>query len=186
MRSIFLILLALAVTPLAAEAQRGEPSSFVSGFKLRGNVHYNRTAIDNTDLEARAAYGLGVEFVGRQLGVGLYGYSDGSSPAEHTDTTTVFVVAEANFYLAREDSRIAPYIGVHTHLGNFDRSWFDDPSVPKPQDGFDSLGYQIGVRYQPFPIVALDAQWRRQSQSVWDHQNGFLDRNQFLVGVVLF
>lgn len=186
MRSILFILLALAVTPLAAEAQRNEPSSFVSGIKVRGNVHFNRTALNDPGLEARNAYGLGLEFVARQVGVGLYGYSDGSSPSAHTDTTTVFVVAEANFYLPMEELRIAPYLGVHTHLGNFDRSWFDDPTVPRPQDGFDSLGYQIGVRYQPFPMVAIDAQWRQQSESVWNEQNGFLDRNQILVGVVLF
>jgi hypothetical protein len=187
MRPILLILFALlAAMPQRAESQQNGRSSFVSGIKLRGNVHFNRAVLDSPDFDARNAYGVGAEYVGRQLGVGLYGYTDGSSPSALTDTTTVYVVAEVNYYLPIEELRLAPYLGIHSHLGNFDRSWFDDPSLPRPQDGIDSLGYQIGIRYKPLPILSVDAQWRQQSQSVWDHQQGFLERNQILLGVVLF
>jgi hypothetical protein len=186
MRSILLLLL-LALTATAAEAQRGD-GSFISGIKLKGNLHFNRTSINSVDdvFEAENAYGAGLEYVGSRFGLGLYGYTDGRTSSFDADTTTFYLVGEANYYFPIEGLRLAPYAGVHTHLGNFDRTYFDDPFLPRPQDGFDSLGYQLGVRYKPFPFIAVDAQWRRQSDSVWEAQDGFLERNQVLVGVVLF
>jgi hypothetical protein len=181
------MLLLLALPATAAEAQR-DNSSFISGIKVKGNLHFNRTSIDSADdvFKAENAYGAGLEFIGSRIGIGLYGYTDGRTRSFSADTTKFYVVGEANYYFPIEDLRLAPYAGVHTHLGNFDRTYFDDPFLPRPQDGFNSLGYQIGVRYKPFPLVAVDAQWRRQSDSVWADQDGFLERNQVLVGVVLF
>ncbi len=186
MRSI-LILLLLVATATAAEAQRGN-SSFVSGIKVKGNLHFNRSSVESVNdvFEAENAYGAGLEFVGSRIGVGLYGYTDGRTRAFSADTTVFYVVGEANYYFPIDGLRLAPYAGVHTHLGNFDRSYFKDPHLPRPKDGFGGLGYQIGVRYKPLPIVGIDAQWRRQSDSVWEDQRGFLERNQVLVGVVLF
>ena len=185
------ILFLLELTAAAAEAQYrggGSPSSFNSGVKVEGNLHFNRSSVDDISSvqQPEHDYGLGIEVVGNQVGLGLYGYSVGRVNSFNSDTKKVVMVAEANYYLPIPGIRIAPYLGVHTHLGTFDRSFFDDPFFPGPKDGLSDLGYQIGVRFKPFSLVGVDAQWRRQSESAWEDQSGFLERNQVLVGVVLF
>lgn len=180
-------LLILTATAADAQAPWSGSSSFNSGVKLEGNLHFNRSTVDvSSARQSEHAYGLGIEYVGRQLGVGLYGYSVGRVNSFDSDTTKVVLVAEANYYVPVPELRVAPYIGVHTHLGTFDRSFFKDPSFPRPKDGLDELGYQIGVRFKPFSLVGVDVQWRRQSESAWEDQSDFLERNQILVGVVLF
>jgi len=190
MRSIFLALAMLTFATTSATAQRGGPGegSSISGIEVKGNVHFNRSTITPTDdsWKARNAYGLGIEYVFGQLGVGLYGHADGRSGPAISDTTAYFLSAEANYYLPVGGPGLALYIGGHANLGTFDRTWFDDPYAPDFPDSVDSLGYQLGIRYKPASFVGIDLQWRHQSREVWDAQEGFLDRDQLLLGVVLF
>jgi hypothetical protein len=181
-------MIALTATSVSAQSRGGNSGSFNSGFKLEGNLHFNRSTVSAIESvqQPEHAYGLGLEFVGGQLGGGLYGYSVGRINSFNADTTKVVLVGEVNYYLPIQGLRIAPYVGVHSHLGTFDRSYFDDPFLPRPRDGLDDLGYQFGVRFKPFSFVGVDAQWRRQSESAWEDQSSFLERNQVLVGVVLF
>jgi len=188
MRAFIAAALILLSASAATAQGRGGSSSFVGGFKLEGNLHFNRSAIDNPGdvRQDEHAYGVGIEFVRSSLGVGLYGYSIGRAGSFNADTTQVVVVAEANYYIPIPGLRVAPYAGVHTGLGTFDRSYFDDLYLPGFEDGLDELGYQVGVRFKPFPLIGVDAQWRHQSESAATAQGGFLERNQVLVGVVLF
>lgn len=85
-----------------------------------------------------------------------------------------------------EALRLAPYAGVHTALGTFTKDFFKDAYFPKPQDGLGGLGYQVGVRFKPVPLIAVDAQWRRQSGFAHENQDPTMERTQVLLGVVLF
>lgn len=189
MRSIFIGVVAILAMASGAAAQRGAPgNSTVSGLEVRGNVHFNRTEITPVDdaWEARKAYGLGVEYVVRNVGIGLYGHADGRRGPTLSDTTAYFLSAEANYFLPLGGPELSLYVGGHASLGAFDRTWFDDPYMPDFPNSMDALGYQVGVRYKPFPFAGLDAQWRHQSRDVWNAQEGFLERSQLLIGVVIF
>lgn len=188
-------LFALGTPPLTAQeitapatdpARR--PASFNSGIKLRFDFHLNRSEVnDVTDApDDENGYGAGLEINGRHLGIGLYGYAGGQAQEFDSENTPVIIVAEANYFYPIQRLWLAPFVGVHTALGRFTKDYFDDPYFPKPQDSFNDLGYQIGLRFKPIPVLGLDAQWRRVSGYARDNQDAGLSRTQVLLGVTLF
>lgn len=181
--------LVLAAAPLAAQADSAPyKGGFNSGIKLRGAYHVNRSEVQSSSDLPRdeKGYGLGVEINGRHLGLGLYGYTAGKAQSFNSDTTSLIVVAEANYYFPIDMLRLAPYAGVHTGLGKIDKSYFQNAYVPRPQDGIGSLGYQLGVRFKPIPLISVDAQLRRQSGFAYESQDQSLERTQVLLGLTLF
>lgn len=191
-RSILVLALLTAAAQVAApapsaHAQSG-PFSFNSGIKIRGDFHVNRSSVKNSEElpEQEIGYGLGLELNGNKLGLGLYGYTAGQAQSFDSETTPVIVVAEANYFLPVEALRIAPYAGVHTALGEFTKDYLKAPHLPKPQDGLREIGYQVGLRFRPLPLVGLDVQWRKQSRFAQDNQDASLEATQVLVGFTVF
>jgi hypothetical protein len=177
------LLMAIDVTAAAAQ---GSP---ISGLEVRGTVHVNRSEIAQVDngREVVNSYGLGIEYVFRNLGLGLYGHGDGRNGPTISDTTTYYISTDANFFLPFGlGSGAALYVGAHANLGAFDRSWLSNPTTPDWPSSVRSLGYQIGFRFKPIPFAGVDAQFRHQSRDVWLAQEGILARDQFSLGVVLF
>jgi hypothetical protein len=159
--------------------------SFNSGIKLRGNLHVNYSAAQDRPKQEHG-YGFGLEIVGNSVGLALYGFTHGRAAEFDYESTALNVVLESNYFLPISALRLAPYAGVHTGLGVFTNEYFEDPFLPRPRDSLKGLGYQVGVRFKPIPVIGLDAQWRRASASVSNAQNEALERNQILVGVTLF
>lgn len=190
MRSVVIlsVLLGLSAAPVAAQynGTGEEPTySFNSGIKLRGNLHINQSASEDRPQEENG-YGAGLEIIGNHIGVALYGFTHGKTAEFDSEESPVSVVLEANYFLPIERIRLAPYAGIHTGLGVFTKEYFDEPFFPRPQDSFKNLGYQVGVRFKPIPVIGLDVQWRRSSLSVAEGQHESLERNQFMVGITLF
>ncbi|MDR0786579.1 MAG: hypothetical protein LBG44_01705 [Gemmatimonadota bacterium] len=191
MRPLFLLPLALMFSATTAFAQNGLRSPSTGGFELRGSVHFNRSEItpEDSDWRARNSYGVGLQYLllGRAT-IGLYAHSDGRSGPTVSDTTAWYLSTEANYLLPLELGMpgAALYVGAHANLGAFDRGWLSNPSLPDLPNSTNSLGYQIGFRLKPVSIIGLEAQWRHQSRDVWEAQEGFLQRDQFLLGVLLF
>ncbi|HUE95524.1 MAG TPA: hypothetical protein VMN39_02645, partial [Longimicrobiaceae bacterium] len=184
MRTILLTAaLLLAAAPLAAQK-----SAFTSGIHLHGNFHFDRSTVERVGdvRQPEHGYGLGLELSGANLGVGLYGFALGRAASFQRDSTPIYAVLEGNYYLPIESLRLAPFVGVHTGLGVFTRDYFDDPFLPAPRDGLGKLGYQAGVRFQPLPLVGVQAEWRQHASSVYDGIASASERRQILVGIVLF
>jgi hypothetical protein len=193
MRAVSLLALALvtlSALPATAQQASGVDSgySFNSGIKFRGNFHFNKSRAEGASEvpQGENGYGVGLEMIGRNIGIGLYGFAEGKTDTFDAEQTQVHAAAEVNYFVPIQRIRFAPYVGVHTGLGSFDKAYLDAPSVPKPQDGFRALGYQLGFRFKPIPVLGVDAQWRRQSKSIAEAQGVGLERDQILVGVTLF
>jgi hypothetical protein len=190
--SLFLLLALLTVSVLPATAQQASdgPSqySFNSGIKFRGNFHFNQSRADGASEVPKGenGYGVGMEIIGKNIGMGLYGFAEGKTDSFDAEATRVHAALELNYFLPIQRIRLAPYAGVHTGLGSFDKKWTEAPTVPKPQDGFRSLGYQVGFRFKPIPVIGVDAHWRRQSASIAGAQGATLERDQVLIGITLF
>lgn len=174
--------LLLAAAPLAAQ------KSFNSGFNLHGNFHFNRSTVQNVGdvRQAEHGYGLGLEFSGRHFAGGVYGFAQGRARTFDSAQTVVHAVLEGNYYLPIESLRLAPFGGIHTGLGSFTNDYFDDPFLPRPQDGIGGIGYQFGLRFQPLPGLGVEAQWRQHAESVFDDFLPESERRQVMVGVVIF
>ena len=174
------VALLLAAAPV--EAQK----SFNSGFNLHGNFHFNRSTVQTVGdvRQAEHGYGVGLELSGRNLAGGLYGFAVGRPRAYDTAETAVHAVLEGNYYIPIESLRLAPFAGVHTGLGSFTSGYFDDPFLPRPQDGLGDIGFQFGVRFQPLQNLGVEAQWRQHAESVFVSAES--ERRQVLLGVVLF
>jgi hypothetical protein len=190
MRSVSLLalaLLTLSALPAAAQQSAGG-YSFNSGLKLRGNFHFNQSRAEGVSEVPRGenGYGVGLEIIGKNIGIGLYGFAEGKTDSFDVEQTVVHAAVEANYFLPIRRIRLAPYVGVHTGLGSFDKEFFESPTAPRVQDGFKALGYQAGFRFKPIPVIGLDAQWRRQSKSIAEAQGNALERDQILVGITLF
>lgn len=187
-RSIVLTLVALFIIPATVIAQGADsrPYSFNSGIKLRGNFHLNQSSASADLNQSENGYGAGLEIIGHHIGIGLYGFTEGQTGSFSEDETAFSFVFEANYFYPIQRFRIAPYVGAHTGLGTYTKDYFSEPKFPRPQDGFRDLGYQVGIRFKPIPVIGLDAQWRRQSNSTARSQGESLERNQFLVGITLF
>lgn len=188
MRALLLApILVAALAALAAPAA-AQHDSFNSGFKLRGDFHFDRSTVASVgDIQQpEHGYGLGLEYNGRNLGVALYGFALGRPRGFDSHETPVNVVLEGNYYVPIDGLRLAPFGGVHTGLGQFTGDYFADPHFPRIQDGLGNLGYQLGVRFQPLSQLGVEAQWRRHASSVYYDGLDRFERTQILVGVVLF
>ena len=61
-----------------------------------------------------------------------------------------------------------------------------NPDLELGDDSRSQLGYQFGLRFQPTPMLGVDAQWRHMSTSTAAGQSGRFERNQVLLGITLF
>src|SRR5690606_40074879 len=78
--------------------------------------------------------------------------------------------------------RLAPYLGVHTGLGTYRKGASDFPSL---HDNLAELGYQFGVRFQPWVYLGLDAQVRWMSDAAYRDQGEAFERTQVLLGITI-
>jgi hypothetical protein len=118
--------------------------------------------------------------------VGVSGYTSGGVTDQEVETSSLTVLAEANYFLNLPLLPVSPYAGVHAGLGRFSKEDLDDPQAPEFEDTRTQLGFQVGVRVQLGSLLGLDAQYRRVSTSAAENQDSGFDRNQYLVGVTLF
>ncbi|HWK89788.1 MAG TPA: hypothetical protein VNP72_07325, partial [Longimicrobium sp.] len=70
-------------------------------------------------------------------------------------------------------------------LGRYTVDELDDAD-PSFEDSRSQLGWQIGARLQVNPMIGIDAQYRRVSESAAQAQGGDLERDQILLGITLF
>lgn len=176
------MLAALALAVLAAVPADAQ-------LKLRGNYVYNRASVDAQSArlnQPKQGYGAGLDVIlPGGLGIGLSGYTSGRASGFESATSQVVVLGEANYFL-RLPLRITPYAGIHSSLGAFTGEYFKDPHLPGFEDDLGGLGYQAGVRFQPFGPLGLDVQWRRLSAHAASVQHPSFQREQILLGLTLF
>ncbi|HET7276377.1 MAG TPA: outer membrane beta-barrel protein [Longimicrobiaceae bacterium] len=184
-RSLYLTLIPLAIAAAAA------PASAQQGFALKGHYIFNESTADDAstdNIPVEDGIGAGVEYVFPfGLGVGVSAYTGEGVDEFDVETTEVTVLGEANYFLSIPILPVSPYVGVHAGVGNFDREALEsNPEFELQDDSRTQLGWQIGVRFQPIPLLGIDAQYRRMSTSAAEGQDEGLERNQFLVGITLF
>ena len=175
----FLAAAALALSAGAAEAQ--------SGFALKGHYLFNASDLEN-DQQTPAADGfsLGAELVlPMGIGVGVTAYATGEATEFERESTSFGFLAEANYFLDLPLLPITPYAGLHGGLGRYTVDELGDAD-PEFEDSRTQLGWQLGARWQVNPLIGIDAQYRRVSESAAESQGGDLERDQVLVGVTLF
>lgn len=165
------------------------PAAAQSGFALKGGLVFNSSDVDrdvsNMELQDAAGFHLGAEMVlPLGLGVGVSGYTTGSPDDFDTGSGSLVVLGEANYFLNLPILPVTPYAGVHTGLGTLHLE--DVEGFGRPEVDFGDLGWQVGVRFQPLPILGVDAQYRRVSGSLEGAQGAGFETNQFLIGVALF
>jgi hypothetical protein len=179
--ALFSLLLALG-SAAAAHAQQG--------FALKGHYIFNSSTVNEEradTLPDADGISLGAEFVlPFGIGVGVSGYTSGGVTDQDVETSSLTVLAEANYFLNLPLLPVSPYAGVHAGLGRFSKEDLNDPQAPEIEDTRTQLGFQVGVRVQLGSLLGLDAQYRRVSTSAADNQDSGFDRNQYLVGVTLF
>jgi hypothetical protein len=177
----FSLLLVLG-SAAAAHAQQG--------FALKGHYIFNSSTFNEEradTLPDADGISLGAEFVlPFGIGVGVSGYTSGGVTDQDVETSSLTVLAEANYFLNLPLLPVSPYAGVHAGLGRFSKEDLNDPQAPEIEDTRTQLGFQVGVRVQLGSLLGLDAQYRRVSTSAADNQDSGFDRNQYLVGVTLF
>lgn len=159
------------------------------GFALKGHYIFNSSAVAERGDTLPDADGvsIGAELVlPLGIGVGVSGYTSGGVTEQDVETSSLTVLAEANYFLNLPLLPVSPYAGVHAGLGRFSKEDLDDPQAPEIEDTRTQLGFQVGVRVQLNSLLGLDAQYRRVSTSASENQDGRLERNQYLVGVTLF
>lgn len=166
----------------AAQAQQG--------FALKGHYIFNSSAVnaDRTDqIPESNGFSIGAELVlPLGIGIGVSGYTASGVSELDVETTSLTVLAEANYFLRLPLLPVSPYAGVHAGLGRFSREDLDDPRAPDVEDTRTELGFQVGVRVQLGPLLGIDGQYRRVSSSAAENQERSLERNQYLLGVTLF
>jgi hypothetical protein len=177
-------LVAAAVLSLAAFA----PLSAQSGFALKGHYLFNESEVKDggDDVPSADGFSVGAELVlPLGIGVGLTGYTTGTAREFNVENSSFGVLAEANYFLDLPIVPLTPYAGVHAGLGRYTVDELDDDE-PSFKDGRTQLGWQVGVRWQLTPLLGLDAQLRRVSDSAADDQSEELERRQVLVGITVF
>ena len=185
-RTAFVLLLGAGIAGLAAA-----PAAAQSGFALKG--HYIVNASDAQEAREQRVFpdddglGLGLEFVlPFGLGVGVSGYTADEAGELDTETTELTLLAEANYFVKFPLLPVSPYVGLHGGLGFLSGDVIDNPNLELQDKTRSTVGFQVGVRFQPTSLIGLDAQWRRMSTSAAEGQDDGLDRNQVLLGVTLF
>lgn len=179
---LFLSVLLLLLGATAAPAQQG--------LALKGHYLYNSSDVnrERTDtLPAADGFGIGMEYVlPLGVGVGVSGYTSGGATDLDVETTSLVVLAEANYFFRLPVVPVSPYAGVHAGLGRYSREQAEGAERPRVRDSATELGFQVGLRVQLVSLLGLDAQYRRVSTSAFEEQGSSLERSQLLVGVTLF
>ncbi|MFS8637256.1 MAG: hypothetical protein FWJ74_04175 [Gemmatimonadota bacterium] len=181
--------LALLLTPLPLEAQRWydeEYDWFAGRLKIKAHHIFDRSTfgISKGRIETpKSGFGVGLEYVLENgWGFGLSGYTSGRVSEFDSESAVVVVIAEANYFLRMRALRLAPYLGVHTGLGTYRKGASDFPSL---HDNLAELGYQFGVRFQPWVYLGLDAQVRWMSDAAYRDQGEAFERTQVLLGITI-
>jgi opacity protein-like surface antigen len=179
-RSLLILPLLLAAVPARAQ----------SGLALKGHFLFNETNAREAEQDRRVpaedGFSIGAEYVlPIGLGVGVTAYREGKASANDLETQRFGVLAEANYFLRVPVLPLRPYVGVHAGLGEYSYDDLGDAD-PEIEDSRTELGWQAGVRWQINPLLGLDAQYRRVSDSAGDSQSPELERNQVLIGLTLF
>ncbi len=182
-------LLALAAFCLAAA--HGRQAQAQSGFALKGHFIVNASsaedAQENREIPTADGFDLGAEYIlPFGLGLGVSGYTASEDDSDFGDTREFTVLAEANYFLRLPLLPLAPYAGIHAGLGQLSRDNVSDPDLEIRDKSRSQIGYQIGIRFQPSPLIGIDGQWRHMSTSTASGQSGRFERNQVLLGVALF
>ena len=184
-KSVFVLLLGAGLFGAAAA-----PAAAQSGFALKGHYIVNATeaqaAREDRSIPTDNGLGLGVEVVlPFGLGVGVSGYTADELDELDTKTTEVVLLAEANYFVNIPLLPISPYVGLHGGLGMLSRETLGE-SIELEDKTRSTVGFQLGVRFQPTSLIGFDAQFRRMSTSAAAGQDDSLERNQVLLGVTLF
>jgi hypothetical protein len=175
-------------TQSSAQRSVGEDHDwFGSRLKVRAHhlfTNYDTVRGDEGGTGGKLGYGGGLEIVlPSGFSFGVVGYTNGRVSEWDTDLNMVNVAAEFNYFLKLRALRLAPFVGVHGGLVRFAGGEFQDISW---HDGFSDLGYQYGVRFQPFALLGVDVQMRHLSTFMGsDGFDGSTDRH-FLIGMTLF
>jgi hypothetical protein len=196
----FLLALLLAAPSAPAEAQStpAHPAStasadevaaeadwFGSRIKFRGYHLFDDWSTVRTDdygAGGKAGFGAGIELVlPSGIGLGMTAFTRGGQISEFDlEASDLVVTAEANYFLRIRPLRLAPFVGVHGGVLSQSQGERGDLGW---HDGFDELGYQYGVRFQPFALIGIDLQVR--------HNSGYAGRahgvdREVLLGMTLF
>lgn len=181
-------LLGLTITPALADAQAQDYDWFGSRLKVRGHhlfTNYDTVRGGEDGEGGKVGYGGGLEIVlPSGLSFGVVGYTNGRVSEWDKEINTVSLAAEFNYFLKLRTLRLAPFVGIHGGLVRFEEGEFQDFGW---HDGFSDLGYQYGVRFQPFTLVGVDVQMRHLSTFMGSDALGeqHTDRH-FLIGLTLF
>ena len=184
MRRSFVILSTLALAFGAAGAAEAQ-----SGFALKGGLLFNSSSVEaegqDLNIEDSKGFNVGVEYVlPFGIGIGVTGYTAGSPEDFDFSEGSLITLGEINYFVNVPTLPISPYVGAHTGLGAVEISEVED--MPVPEVDFGDLGFQVGVRIQPHPMLGIDAQYRRVSGSLRQLQAAEFESNQFLIGITLF
>lgn len=182
MRRSLIVLAALVIA-----VARGGVAEAQSGFALKGSLLFNSSDVEGTetDYEDSSGFNIGAEYVlPLGIGIGVSGYTAGSPEDFNFSEGSLIVLGEANYFINIPLLPVSPYVGAHVGLGTVELG--DLENTPRPEADFDDLGFQVGVRFQPLPMLGIDAQYRRVSGSLAEIQDSEFESNQFLIGITLF
>ncbi|HEY8468983.1 MAG TPA: hypothetical protein VIL18_05040 [Longimicrobiales bacterium] len=190
MRRLPLVLaFAALATPAALHAQRGldDPYHWFAGrLKIKGHHIFDRSTFaieDGSIPNPKVGWGLGLEYVLMSgIGFGVVGYTAGPVSDFDSNRATVIVLAEANYFIGIEALKLAPYLGLHTGIGTWQKG---NSRVPRLRDNLGEFGYQVGVRFQPWVYLGLDAQLRWMSDAAYRDQTAAFERTQVLLGITI-
>lgn len=188
-RPIFGGLILLLLAPLPLHAQRGfeEPYDWFAGrLKIKGHHIFDRSTFrveEGSISEPKSGFGAGLEYVLQNgIGLAMTGYTAGRISEFDSNSATVVIIAEVNYFLRMRPLRLAPYFGAHTGLGTIRKG---DSSFPSLRDNVAELGYQAGVRFQPWIYFGIDAQIRWVSDAARQDQGSAFERTQVLLGITI-
>ena len=185
-KSLFVLMLGAGLFGAAAA-----PTAAQSGFALKGHYIVNATeaeaAREDRSIPDDNGLGLGLEVVlPFGLGLGVSGYTADEAGELDTKSTEVMLLAEANYFVNIPLLPISPYVGLHGGLGILSGDVLDNPNIELQDKTRSTVGFQVGLRFQPTSIIGVDAQFRRMSTSAAAGQDESLERNQVLLGITLF
>jgi hypothetical protein len=190
MRRLPLVLaFAVLATPAALHAQRGfdEPYHWFAGrLKIKGHHIFDRSTFTIQDASIpnpKVGWGAGLEYVMMNgIGLGVVGYTAGPVSDFDSNRATVIVIAEANYFIGIEPLKLAPYLGLHTGIGTWQKG---NSRLLRIRDNLSEFGYQVGIRFQPWVYLGLDAQLRWMSDAAFRDQTEAFERTQVLLGITI-
>lgn len=128
---------------------------------------------------------LGLDISGKNLGIGVSAYSGGDPTADFGEIMArgLGITGEVNYFL-RLPMRFSPYVGAVVPFAVMTE---EDGFTLREFGGFGlgDLGWQIGLRWKPIPIVGLDLRTRALRGEYATGEEGGSSR-QWLLGLTLF